>query len=86
MPSVQDIIQEVTSIKAGSQDLVWLLSVAGESSRVDAVNIAHLVEGSATGMEAVQAVSSAARSLFDAALSMQQLCRICDECVENLAK
>lgn len=86
MPSIEEIIREVVTIKNSSEELAQLIGSASRQLGQDAQKIAALVQGSATGMQAVSAVSMATHSLADAATSLKTLCRTCDDCAQNLAK
>ena len=86
MPSVQELIREVSSIKSSSEQLSTMVGVANTNLASQSSMITSLVQGSRTGQEAVMALSVAARSLADAASSMKALSRACDECLSDLSK
>ncbi len=86
MASVQELIQEVSSIKAASEQLVNMVGAANQSLAGQASEIAHLVQGSRTGQDAVMALGVAVRSLADAAASMRKLSHSCDECLRDLSR
>lgn len=86
MPSVQELMREVSSIKFSSEQLSTMVGVANMSLAAQSSAITSLVQGSRTGQEAVMVLSVAARSLADAASSMRALSRACDECLADLSK
>lgn len=86
MPSIEDLIREVSSIKVSSDELAMIVGAANMSLASQSANIAAIVRGSRTGQEAVMALSVAARGLSDAASSMKALSRTCDTCIQNLSK
>ena len=86
MPSIEDLIREVSSIKVSSDELAMIVGAANMSLASQSANIAAIVRGSRTGQEAVMALSMAARGLADAASSMKALSRTCDTCIQNLSK
>ena len=86
MPSIEDLIREVSSIRVSSDDLAMVVGVANTQLASQSSNIASFVQGSRTGQEAVMALSVAARGLADAASSMKALSRTCDTCIQNLSK
>lgn len=86
MPSIQEVIREVSSIKASSEQLSNMVGAANQSLSEQSSIIANLVQGSRTGQDAVMALSVAARSLADAASSMRTLSRSCDDCLKDLSR
>ena len=86
MASIQDIINAAHSIKTTSEQLATMTGSASQALQQKGNEIANIVRGSRTGMEAVQAISVASRSLMNAATSMQALCSFCDTCITNLSK
>lgn len=86
MASIQDIVNAAYSIKTSSEQLAAMTGSASQALRQKGNEMANIVRGSRTGMEAVQAISVASRSLMNAATSMQALCRSCDSCMKNLSK
>ena len=84
--NIDEIIREISSIKASSDDLAFMVGVANTNLANQSTVITSLVQGSKTGQDAVMTLSAAARSLSNAASSMRQLSRTCDECVQNLKK
>lgn len=86
MLSVQELIREVSAIKASSEQLSSMVGAANISLATQSSSIANLVQGSRTGQDAVMALSVAARSLADAASSMKSLSRSCDSCINDLSK
>ncbi len=86
MASIQELIGEVSSIKQMSEELSTMVAAANQGLADQGMVIANLVRGSQTGQEAVMALADANRALADAAASMRALGRICDSCIQNLAK
>lgn len=86
MASIQDIINAAHFIKTTSAQLATMTGSASQALQQKGNEIANIVRGSRTGMEAVQAINVASRSLMNAATSMQALCRFCDTCITNLSK
>ena len=86
MASIQEIINAAQSIKSTSEQLATMTGSAAQSLQQQGSTIANIVCGSRTGMEAVQAISVASRSLMNAATSMQSLGRSCGSCIANLSK
>lgn len=86
MPSIQELIREVSSIKASSEQLANMVGAANQNLSMQSSMIANLVQGSRTGQDAVMALSVAARSLADAASSMRTLSRSCDDCLNDLSR
>ena len=86
MPSIEELIREVSSIKVASDDLAMFVGASNTRLASQSAQIAAIVQGSKTGQEAVMALSVAARGLADAASSMKALSRTCDSCISNLAK
>ena len=86
MVSFDQLITEVVHIKQDSEQLSQMTSAAGDNLQTTNNQIAALVRGSASGQEAVMSVSQAARSLKEAAVTMQQLSRISEECAAKLSK
>ncbi|MBQ2695094.1 hypothetical protein IJG04_00425 [Candidatus Saccharibacteria bacterium] len=85
MASVQELIREVQSIKASSDQLANMVGAANTSLATQSSSIAHLVQGSRTGQDAVMALSVASRSLSAAASSIKALSRSCDDCIRDLS-
>lgn len=86
MPSVQELQNEISVIKDTSLRLSTTVMAAGRGLSDQGNRIAALVRGSRTGMDAVSAVSLAARALSDAAASMTTLGATCDNCVRYLSR
>ena len=86
MPSIEQVIREVTAIKQSSDSLASSVAAAGQQLSSDATHIASLVKGSSTGQQAVAATGTAARSLSQAAASMQTLSGTCDEALRQLVR
>ncbi len=86
MASIQELLQEVSSIKASSEQLVTMVGEANQSLATQSSQIASLVQGSRTGQEAVMALGVAVRSLADAASSMSTLSNSCDNCLRDLSR
>jgi len=86
MASIQELSHEVISIKQLSDQLAQMVGAANTSLASQSVMIANIVEGSQSGQEAVNSLSTAAHSLADAASAMKALSRTCDECIADLAK
>ena len=86
MPSIDELVREVSSIKVSSNDLAMLVGAANQQMAGHSANIAAIVRGSQSGEEAVMALSVAARGLANAASSMMTLSRTCDNCIRNLTK
>lgn len=86
MPSIEELVREVSSIKVSSDELSSYIANANVILSTQSTGIAALVRGSQTGQEAVMALSVATRGLADAASSMKALSRISENCVHNLTK
>lgn len=86
MASIQELSNEVMSIKQTSDQLAQMVGAANVSLASQSSMISNMVQGSQSGQEAVMSLSVAARSLADAALAMKALSRTCDEYIANLAK
>lgn len=86
MTSIQDIVNTVHSIRTTSEQLAAMSGSVSQSLQQKGNEIANIVRGSRTGVEAVQTINIASRSLMNAATSMQALCRTCDSCIKNLSK
>lgn len=86
MASIQEVINAAQSIKTSSEQLSNMTGMASAALQQKGNEIAAIVRGSATGMEAVQAITVASRSLANASVAMKSLCRACDSCIANLAK
>jgi len=86
MPSIEELIREVSTIKLSSDELSDYIANANVILSTQSIGIAALVKGSRTGQEAVMALTTATRGLADAASSMKALSRISEECVHNLSK
>lgn len=86
MASIQELSNEVMSIKQTSDQLAQMVGAANTSLASQSSMISNMVQGSQSGQEAVMSLSVAARSLADAASAMKSLSRTCDECIANLAK
>lgn len=86
MPSIAEVITEVTSLKATSEQLSMMFRGAGQDIQKSTRVIAELVKGSRTGQDAVASLSVASKSLLDAAASVLTLSNSCDECIAELSK
>lgn len=86
MPSISELIAEIQSVKASSDELSTMVSAAGASLNTQANTIGALVRGSQSGQMAVQAVGVAARSLMNAAASIKTLGRTCDNYMNSVQK
>lgn len=84
--SIQELINEVSSVKQQSEQLCAAVGAANQELGRHSMAIAGLVQGSRTGQNAVQALQIAARALAEAGTSMAALGRTCDTCVQNLRK
>ena len=82
MLSIQELVEEISSIKQQSQQL----AAAVEAANQELGRIAGLVRGSRTGQDAVSAVHSASQALAKAGVSITALDRSCDACIQNLRK
>lgn len=86
MASIQELSNEVMSIKQTSDQLAQMVGAANTSLASQSSMISNMVQGSQSGQEAVMSLSVATRSLADAASAMKALSRTCDECIANLDK
>lgn len=86
MLSIQELINEIASIKRSSEELAASVRAAGQGLNHQGTFIAELVRGSRTGQQAVSAVTTASQALEDAAASITALSRTCDHCTQNLSK
>ena len=84
--SIEELIREVSAIKAISDELASMVGAANVQLATNSSAIATMVRGSRTGQEAVMALGTATRSLADAASSMKALSRTCDSCIASLSK
>ena len=86
MLSIQELVEEISSIKQQSQQLAAAVEAANQELGRHGVQIAGLVRGSRTGQDAVSAVHSASQALAKAGMSITALDRSCDACIQNLRK
>ena len=86
MLSIQELINEVSSIKQSSMRLSAAVNAASQELNHQGAVIAGLVQGSRTGQEAVVVVGTATRALTDASASMAELGRTCDRCTQSLTE
>lgn len=86
MISVEELIREVSTLKASSEQLTDLFNGAGQRLTESTNTIAMLVRGSRTGQDAVASLGVASKSLIDAAMSVKTLGNTCDECAAQLSK
>lgn len=86
MPSIQELIGTLQTIKQTSEELSNMASSAGHTLNSQAGAIGALVRGSESGQAAVQAVGVAARSLTQAAAAMKTLGRTCDNYMNSARK
>ena len=86
MASVQEIVNELHALKMSSEQLSTMFAGAGQNLQQNCSNIAAIVQGSRTGMEATQALTVATQSLLNAAASIKTLGGTCDECIAKLSK
>lgn len=84
MPSIQELIGELQSIKTSSNELSSMVAAAGGTLNTQANAIGALVRGSQSGQQAVMAVGVAARSLSQAAAAMKTLGRTCDNYLNSV--
>ncbi len=86
MASIQEVVNAAHSIKTTSGQLAQMSAMASQALLQKGSEIASIVRGSSTGQEAVQAVSAAAHSLANAAVSMKSLESACESCIANLTR
>lgn len=86
MANVQEIINEINSIKESSEKLGLSVGTSNISLAEQSSKIASLLQGSHSGQEVVIALSVASRSLADAASSMKMLGRTCESCIAEISK
>ena len=86
MLSIQELIEEISSVRQQSQQLAAAVGAANQELGQHSAQIAGLVQGSRTGQDALRALQLASRALADAGMSMTVLGRSCDDCVRNLRK
>ena len=86
MASVQEIIRDVQQIKKDSEELATMTGVAGQRLVESANDIAAMVQGSRSGMDAVMALNVASSSLASAAASILGLGNTCDKFINNASK
>lgn len=86
MLSIQELIDEISSIKQQSQELSAVVKAANQELGRQGMVIAGLVQGSRTGQDAVRAVQITSAALKNAGVSMAELSRTCDTCIQNLKK
>ena len=86
MPSNEEVIRAVSSLKVRSTELSSRFSASAQNLNSSLNQISALVRGSNTGMQAAQALSVACQSLRNAAASIQTLSRACDDCAKSLSK
>lgn len=86
MASVEQIIKEVSALKASSEQLSQMISVSAQELGASANAVAALVRGSRTGADAAQALSASTQALLKSAASMITLGRTCEKCVQSMSK
>lgn len=86
MATIQDVIYKVQFIKQKSDELENTAKYDSERLRHTGERIAAITKGSNTGMEALQAISVALRSISFAEASMRALSRGCDAYIEKLSR
>lgn len=86
MLSIEELTQEISSVKQQSQQLAAAVGAANQELGRHRAQIAGLVRGSRTGEDAVRAVQSASQALAKAGMSITALDRSCDACIQNLRK
>lgn len=86
MVSIQELINEVSSIKRQSEQLTAVVGAANQELGRHTMAVGALVQGSRTGQNAVQALHIASRALSGAGASMAALSRTCGTYIQNLRK
>ena len=86
MPSIQELVSTLQTIKQSSEELSNIAASAGTALNGQANALGALVRGSQSGQTAVQAVGVAARSLTQAAAAMKTLGRTCDNYIRSAQK
>ncbi len=86
MPSIQDLINSLQSIKTKSEELSTMVAYTGAALNEQGRAIGDLLRGSLSGQDAANAIGVAARSLTQAAASMKTLCRTCDNYIRSAQK
>ena len=86
MPSIQELVSTLQTIKQSSEELSNMAASAGTALNGQADALGALVRGSQSGQTAVQAVGVAARSLTQAAAAMKTLGRTCDNYIRSAQK
>ena len=86
MPSIQELVSTLQTIKQSSEELSNMAASAGTALNGQANALGALVRGSQSGQTAVQAVGAAARSLTQAAAAMKTLGRTCDNYIRSAQK
>lgn len=86
MPSIEQISNEVISIKTSSDELYSMVGAASQQLAGSVRQISALVRGSASGQDAVTAINVASRSLGQAATTMAGLSRTCDDVLKSLSR
>ena len=86
MATIQELVASVQDIKGSSEDLSYMVGLAGNTLSVQANQIASLTRPSQSGLQAAIAVSAAAQSVLKAAAIMKTLGRTCDNYLNNAVK
>ena len=86
MLSIQELTEELSSVKQQSRPLAAAVGAAHQELGKQSAQIGGLVQGSRTGQDAVRALQSASQALANAGMSITALERSCDACIQNLRK
>lgn len=87
MASIDEVNVQVLNIQKDAEELVQVVSNAGQTLRMQAQSISALCgRVSQSGREAAMATTVAARSVQNAAASIQSLNRICGQYLQELRR
>jgi translation initiation factor 2B subunit (eIF-2B alpha/beta/delta family) len=80
------MITETVALRDRSDELSKMIVAGSKALSENAAHMVRIIEGSATGQEAVQAMSAAAAALNQAATSMISMKNTCDNCIAELKR
>ncbi|MBR7088757.1 MAG: hypothetical protein IKI38_05315 [Mogibacterium sp.] len=86
MASVKEMIQETVALRDRSDELSQMIAAGAKSLSDSSAYMVRIIEGSASGQEAVRALSAAAGALNNAASSMVSMKTACENCIAELKR
>ena len=86
MTSIQALVGNLQGLKMTGDQLSTMVAGSADVLGQQSQQVMSIVQGSATGRQAVGAIANASRALRDAASAMLSLGRSCDDCIRNLQK